>query len=576
MAIGREDIVPLIIIAIIVIIIFWIILWKFYERSATQTAFVRTGFLGSKTVINGGALVIPILNDVTYVNLNTLQIKIRRAESQAVTTQDCMKIDVMVNVYMKVKADKQGVANAARALGNRTRSEDALSQLYEGQISDALRSVAASMDLKQLHQERQEYGQKIKENLANVLISDGLIVESVSIAELDQTDKQYFNPNNSLDAEGLTQLTERIENRRMSRNEIEQNTNVSIKLKNLESEKQLLKIQTEEEQARLEQENMIAVARAETMTQITQKESSEAKTAELSRVQNTQEVELGHIESKRDIEVQRTNTELEIEKQHIDNQKSLEITKIETQQETILAEQKQDMALAKMTLERNKVIIDAEKSRSELAKAEELVTTSRELERIKRQNEIELANAKTILDKELARLLRTAETEHEVSVQQGKAITTLAQAETDAERAKLDVLELRSKIESEARRLLNEADNALDNETSMARIKTKLVENMADIIRESVRPMENIDSIKVVDVRGLGVDSATSGAEGNRMGNGGGGVTDQIVDSALRYRSQAPIVDALLKEVGFDNMDVNKFLSGQQSKADKDKSSDKA
>ena len=52
------------------------------------------------------------------------------------------------------------------------------------------------------------------------------------------------------------------------------------------------------------------------------------------------------------------------------------------------------------------------------------------------------------------------------------------------------------------------------------------------IVRESVRPMEKIDGIKI-----LHVDGVMGAANGNRN------VTDEVIDSALRYRVQAPMID---------------------------------
>ena len=47
------------------------------------------------------------------------------------------------------------------------------------------------------------------------------------------------------------------------------------------------------------------------------------------------------------------------------------------------------------------------------------------------------------------------------------------------------------------------------------------------------------------------------GGNGNGNGNGaapagGGNLADQIVNSALRYRAQAPLLDSLLSELGLD------------------------
>jgi uncharacterized membrane protein YqiK len=74
-----------------------------------------------------------------------------------------------------------------------------------------------------------------------------------------------------------------------------------------------------------------------------------------------------------------------------------------------------------------------------------------------------------------------------------------------------------------------------------------VIEKLQDIIRESVRPLERIEGIKIVQVDGLG-GRPTGDASG--AAPGAANVADQVVSSALRYRTQAPIIDALLKEVG--------------------------
>ena len=81
-------------------------------------------------------------------------------------------------------------------------------------------------------------------------------------------------------------------------------------------------------------------------------------------------------------------------------------------------------------------------------------------------------------------------------------------------------------------------------------VKLELLKQMPEIIRESVKPMEQIDGIKIIQVDGLNAGSAPGsggGAEGQS-----GNLADQVVNSALRYRGQAPLVDSLLAEVGLD------------------------
>ena len=51
-----------------------------------------------------------------------------------------------------------------------------------------------------------------------------------------------------------------------------------------------------------------------------------------------------------------------------------------------------------------------------------------------------------------------------------------------------------------------------------------------------------------------GGGGALSGAQG------GGSFADNLVNSALRYRAQAPLVDSLLKEVGLTPSDISHYV----------------
>ncbi|ETR93653.1 band 7 domain protein [Acinetobacter lactucae] len=44
-------------------------------------------------------------------------------------------------------------------------------------------------------------------------------------------------------------------------------------------------------------------------------------------------------------------------------------------------------------------------------------------------------------------------------------------------------------------------------------------------------------------------------------------MSDQVVNSALRYRSQAPLIDNLMNELGLQSCDVNGLIQGLKPKA---------
>ena len=247
---------------IVIFILYWVMHWL-YRRSTKENAFVRTGFLGEKVVIDGGAFVWPIVHDITPVNLNSLQLAVTRANDRALITRDRMRVDVDAEFYVRVKQTREAVSLAAASLGRRTLEPERLTSLLDGKFVSALRTVAAQMTLEEMHESRDDYVRRVREAAQVGLDSNGLELEAVAVTDIDQTDLDYFNPSNRFDAEGLTRLIEDIETRRKLRNDVEQDAMIAIRTRNLEAERQSLDIERESEWARLEQEREIEIRRAQ-------------------------------------------------------------------------------------------------------------------------------------------------------------------------------------------------------------------------------------------------------------------------------------------------------------------------
>ena len=249
-------------------IVFIVLAFIFYNRASKETAFVRTGFGGEKVIKSGGAIVIPGLHEVIGVNMNTMRLEVRRTDEQSVITKDRMRVDIMVDFYVHVAPNIEALSVAASTLGTRTRDAVALSDIVEGKFVDAIRSTAAEMTMEELHEKRKVFISKVREAVEEDLTRNGLELETASLTQLDQTDMSFFNPSNAFDAEGLTRLTEKIESRKKTRNDIEQDTQIQIRNKNLETEKLGLTIEREEHYARLEQQLEVETRKAEQTSEI--------------------------------------------------------------------------------------------------------------------------------------------------------------------------------------------------------------------------------------------------------------------------------------------------------------------
>ena len=220
---------------IVIFILYWVMHWL-YKRSTKEVAFVRTGFLGERVVINGGAFVWPIVHDITPVNMNSLALEITREKEEALITKDRMRIDVDVAFYIRVRQTREAVSLAASTLGRRTLEPERIHSLLAGKFISALRTVASQMTLEELHENRGLYVDRVLEAAQVGLDKNGLELESVAITDIDQTDIQYFNPSNRFDAEGLTSVVQAVEERRKLRNDIEQDTAIQIRARNLQAE----------------------------------------------------------------------------------------------------------------------------------------------------------------------------------------------------------------------------------------------------------------------------------------------------------------------------------------------------
>jgi uncharacterized membrane protein YqiK len=138
-------------------------------------------------------------------------------------------------------------------------------------------------------------------------------------------------------------------------------------------------------------------------------------------------------------------------------------------------------------------------------------------------------------------------------VLRGDAIRSQAQAEADADRIRAAALLVRAEVDAEAARRLNESHNMLTDASRQSLFRQKLLDKMEGIIRESVRPMERIEGIKILSVNGLGGAPQTTGSEVAGVASAATvSLPEQMVSSALRFRAQAPLVDSLLREIGVD------------------------
>jgi uncharacterized membrane protein YqiK len=142
-----------------------------------------------------------------------------------------------------------------------------------------------------------------------------------------------------------------------------------------------------------------------------------------------------------------------------------------------------------------------------------------------------------------------ADAEREAAESRAEAIRTLARANRE-----------NYEVEATGRRVQNEAINTLSPSQIEMQVKLALIHALPKIIEESVRPMQNIDSIRIMQVEGL--NGATGGGHnGSANGAASGNLAEQAVGAALKYRAFAPVLDKLLHDVGLSANGLDGLLA---------------
>ena len=587
---GADIIAGIILVALAIAIIVYLLHWL-YRRSSKEVSFVRTGMLGEKVVISGGAFVLPIIHNITQVGMRTLSLNIKRAGEKSLITKDRMRAELVTEFFTKVPPEAKAVSTAAQTLGNRTLDPEHLKEVVAGRFADALGEVAAKMTLDEIQENRGHFVKEVAKIANESIGHTGLALETVSIISLDQAPIEMFNPANTFDSQGLTQLTEQIEERKKKRNDITQDTKISIENKNLETIQKELEIKRNEEFSKYQQEREIAIQRAKEKTETIKEKAEKEREAEEAEIRSQEQIEVARISQNQVIEVERKLTETrlieEIEKRRkeqneLEKNSAFEIRQKDLETEVKILNLDKESEYARLEKQRQ---VDIKRAQEKSAIIKEQSERQKEAEEAQIVSEQQVKNAKIeqqknidshrieservvrLLDIEKAKRLSIEEHQKNLEVINKSKQVLKSKAEEENSRAraieaeekansaryvekaqgikKVDVItaaskaeqdrhatmaaKLRYEIDAAGKEALNSAENLRSDASRRSALRLKLADKIESIIRESVKPMANIGDIKIVDVNGLPGFSGTSSS-----GGGGNGETSDGTGGSAR------------------------------------------
>ena len=479
-----------------------------YVRVPANMAFIRTGLGGRKVVADAGAFILPIVHNLQWLSLETFKIEIRRKDRDAFITKDRYRVDIGAEFYVKILPERTAIESASRSLGEKSFSAEGIQQLVEEKLVSAMRSSSAEMELVELHENRRQFALQVKQVLSEPLSHNGLGLEDVAIFSLDQTDKAQLDPNNIFDAQGLRQITAETSARMQERNEIERNTEVAVKRKDVEAVRQKLELDREQAFAEAEQRRQVESHRVE-------------QDAEAARFSFAQELQTREAEIAKERQVR--EAELAREVYLVERERDRELVDIE--RERAIEAAKRAKAVSVLQEERKRLAEEEAHHRADALReeAEQAVTTVTQKAVAERAKEVALIQALHEL---------------EVADRRARATERLAEAKLKDGQAEASVAEL-----------LREAENRLDTKFVYRDVALKLIERLPEITREAMEPARHIDSIRVMDVNGL---TGSGGADGGQDPIGrvyqallGTGAALPIVRELLSFSGGSDVLDKL-------------------------------
>jgi uncharacterized membrane protein YqiK len=488
---GLEGLVPFLIVfgsvAVgLFLLVFLIVIFKSYVKAPANRAFVRTGGFQKAgkpplVVMNGGAWVFKVLHEITWVDLGTMAIEIERAEENALLTIDPQYADIKAIFYIKVEATSEGISRAARTIGAKEVNVEAVKQLVDAKLDGALRDMAASFTLMGLHQEREKFIEEVQTRLKSDLDENGLSLESVSILTLKAARQGTFPTDDVFGAQVARANAQVIQVALRERNDIERQTEVDMKQRNVSTEKEKLSLDQDLAFATADQTRQVRVRESLEKTTADKTIYEQEQAAEQARIAKERQIKLTEIEMEQTILVEDERKTQEYQTAELARNRAIDVAEQEKQVAILKEQQKREAA------ERERLVVAAQREEAaqalltveEKAQAEreaqiQIIQANRDAERtkIERQNEIEINALKQVREAEAkaSALKQIADAEAEAALKQAETMRTQAQAESDAE-----------KMHAEATKATVSAQGLA--EADVIRARAKATESEAQVIQ---------------------------------------------------------------------------------------------
>ncbi len=168
-------------VAIILLFILGSFMAALYQKvGPNQAMIISGGGSAPKVIVGGGTIVLPLVNRVDYLSLESMTIKV--APSTAMFTKTNVPVIIEAIAQIKVRGDETSILTAAEQLIGKDINE--IVKIAQNVLTGHLRTVVARMSVEELIFDKEKFDGTFIELVGGDFAKMGLTVLSMSITEI--------------------------------------------------------------------------------------------------------------------------------------------------------------------------------------------------------------------------------------------------------------------------------------------------------------------------------------------------------------------------------------------------------
>ena len=360
---------------IALVVVAGVIYASLYRKVRKGTAFIRTGFGGTKVEFNG-FMVWPVFHRVEEMDVSLKRIEIERTGRNGLICKDNMRADIKVAFFVRVNNVEEDVLRVAGSVGcERASSEDEIRTLFDAKFSEALKTVGKRFDFTSLYEDRDTFRDEILKVIGTDL--NGFVLDDAAIDFLEQTPIEMLDLDNILDAEGIKKITHLTAEQKKLSNNIERDKERVIKQQDVEAREAILELERQLAETEAKQLREVETVKAREEAETAKVREEQNQRSEQARIAAEEEIEIADENKQRQVLVALRNKERtdgvelerverermleEIERKRVTELKAIEAEKaVEVQKKEIQEVIRERVAVEKGVVEEQQRIKDTE------------------------------------------------------------------------------------------------------------------------------------------------------------------------------------------------------------------------